>query len=503
MGENQNVGQAELPWRPKEKDLEEERRKKSSKKRRSKRTKKPRGPRGAVGEDEVVLAERSLMIEPHNMNAEEAVHAEWDHAAIDEGYRIGRKCGLAAEQIDVVQHIFFDKQNHNRLGPPGIMAMMDGLKVKRMPLEWQLQRVLMDAAVHRAKLAGLPFETAAGNEDLTYPQFIEEVAKARLMMGAVGDMAERLTLDEMFHLMDFDSFGDDDDASDAILSEKEVRYFLDEGGRGITLAEASAMIRMVSACPNVTLIPGEDFTFRQDEFADFMLSFKSHAGNDIFSFKWNPGMAGIISKHEWKTSLDLWYSFRGVLFVMVEINSLYDRCLPYSEEYLEQWTADVRARVCFFNPDAPSRQAWDLAMLPLFAMIIIMVPLRIGFDYDEPPDSPLFWVDVLTDVYFLVDIFVNFRTAYIDNHGQLVTDLGKIASMYLWTWFPIDFISCLPITYVFLLVAHINEEEGGGGGQVKLAKILRLARLAKNLARCGTPATWTGLQHDGPNHHGL
>eukprot|EP01052_Picozoa_sp_SAG31_P068785 SAG31_NODE_27594_length_423_cov_1.104938_1_plen_80_part_01 len=80
-----------------------------------------------------------------------------------------------------------------------------------------------------------------------------------------------------------------------------------------------------------------------------------------------------------------------------------------------------------------------MAMLPLFAIIIVMVPLRIGFDYDEPPTSPLFWVDVLIDLYFLVDIVVNFRTAYIDDHGQLETNLRMIARQYARSWFLIDF----------------------------------------------------------------
>lgn len=126
-----------------------------------------------------------------------------------------------------------------------------------------------------------------------------------------------------------------------------------------------------------------------------------------------------------------------------------------------------------------------MAMLPLFAIIIVMVPLRIGFDYDEPPTSPLFWVDVLIDLYFLVDIVVNFRTAYIDDHGQLETNLRMIARQYARSWFLIDFVSCLPIPYVFLLINALNDSDGTSGGQVKLAKILRLARLAKNLARLG------------------
>ena len=46
-----------------------------------------------------------------------------------------------------------------------------------------------------------------------------------------------------------------------------------------------------------------------------------------------------------------------------------------------------------------------------FFIIAIAVPYRIGFDIDVPVGSFGFCVDVLIDLYFATDIFVNFRTA--------------------------------------------------------------------------------------------
>ena len=194
-------------------------------------------------------------------------------------------------------------------------------------------------------------------------------------------------------------------------------------------------------------------------------------------------MRSLVSQEEFDRGIKLWIQFRAVMFVLLYISTLpvrpaewrhqdtkaagrdfcycctflcfllghctdsvscpsshlwQDRCAPYSEEHLEQWTAEVRDRCCFYNPNAPGRQgrcssglpcvclgaivlllgvvapsnsmavlltapvgglagwlataAWDLAMLPLFAIIIIMVPMRIGIDYDEPPTSVWFWI---------------------------------------------------------------------------------------------------------------
>ena len=51
--------------------------------------------------------------------------------------------------------------------------------------------------------------------------------------------------------------------------------------------------------------------------------------------------------------------------------------------------------------------------------------------------------------------------------------------------FIIDFVSCVPIGYVFMLIEALSGDENSSGSanKIKLTKILRLVRLAKNLAR--------------------
>ena len=52
--------------------------------------------------------------------------------------------------------------------------------------------------------------------------------------------------------------------------------------------------------------------------------------------------------------------------------------------------------------------------------------------------------------------------------------------------FTIDFVSCVPIGYAFMIldaVSGVDESDSGNANKVKLTKILRLVRLAKNLAR--------------------
>ena len=43
---------------------------------------------------------------------------------------------------------------------------------------------------------------------------------------------------------------------------------------------------------------------------------------------------------------------------------------------------------------------------------------------------------------------MNFRTAFYNHKGMLITDTRAIAEHYLTGWFAIDFLSCLPVGYI-------------------------------------------------------
>ena len=96
----------------------------------------------------------------------------------------------------------------------------------------------------------------------------------------------------------------------------------------------------------------------------------------------------------------------------------------------------------------------------LLIKISFFVPYRIAFNEEPGLSSFAFWFDVLEDFYFLVDIFLNFRTEYWGSHG-LVQNKRKIATNYLRTWFAIDVISIIPIQYIFIVV---NGDRSAGVG---------------------------------------
>ena len=90
--------------------------------------------------------------------------------------------------------------------------------------------------------------------------------------------------------------------------------------------------------------------------------------------------------------------------------------------------------------------------LVLLTYVIITVPLRLAFDVETDYGTISFWFDVLVDIYFLCDIVINFRTAYYDSSQVLVIKPDRISWHYLTSWFAIDVISCMPISYINMIV---------------------------------------------------
>ena len=112
---------------------------------------------------------------------------------------------------------------------------------------------------------------------------------------------------------------------------------------------------------------------------------------------------------------------------------------------------------------------------------------------EATPGTAEFWVETCFDMLFLVDIAINFNSAYPTESGIEVRR-SEIAKNYMKGWFLIDAPSSLPTEPVMELVKlalptlmpeEAADGEGGGGGSSsalmlpKMLKFLRMARFMK------------------------
>jgi hypothetical protein len=101
------------------------------------------------------------------------------------------------------------------------------------------------------------------------------------------------------------------------------------------------------------------------------------------------------------------------------------------------------------------------------------IPFKVAY---EPPgmDSARFALtNILVDLIFLLDILVNFRTTYIDSHGEEVVDPRRIAYNYLKLSFWVDLCATIPLDSI------LHGITGTDNPTYELFGILKLGRLNK------------------------
>ncbi|XP_017261081.1 potassium/sodium hyperpolarization-activated cyclic nucleotide-gated channel 3 [Kryptolebias marmoratus] len=129
------------------------------------------------------------------------------------------------------------------------------------------------------------------------------------------------------------------------------------------------------------------------------------------------------------------------------------------------------------HPYSDFRFYWDLTMLLLMVGNLIIIPVGITFFKDEhtPP-----WIvfNVVSDTFFLLDLVLNFRTGIVkEDNTEIILDPQKIKIKYLKGWFVVDFVSSIPVDYIFLIVETRIDSEF-----YKTARALRIVRFTKILS---------------------
>ena len=119
-------------------------------------------------------------------------------------------------------------------------------------------------------------------------------------------------------------------------------------------------------------------------------------------------------------------------------------------------------------PDNPYKKMWDLLIAFLILYSAIITPYEIAFS----DNNKVSWFEVLIDILLGIDIVLTFFSAYTDDEENLVKNHKKIIKKYLKSWFIVDIISVLPVSYIF-------NASGRFSGLTKISKLPKLYRLVK------------------------
>nr|XP_043890760.1 potassium/sodium hyperpolarization-activated cyclic nucleotide-gated channel 2-like [Solea senegalensis] len=128
------------------------------------------------------------------------------------------------------------------------------------------------------------------------------------------------------------------------------------------------------------------------------------------------------------------------------------------------------------HPYSDFRFYWDLLMLLLMVGNLIILPVGITFFREENTPS---WIifNVVSDTLFMVDLVLNFRTGIVkEDSTEILLDPRAIRLNYLKSWFLVDFVSSIPVDYIFLMVDSLDSEV------YRTARALRIVRFTKILS---------------------
>ncbi|XP_048455936.1 potassium/sodium hyperpolarization-activated cyclic nucleotide-gated channel 1-like [Rhincodon typus] len=129
------------------------------------------------------------------------------------------------------------------------------------------------------------------------------------------------------------------------------------------------------------------------------------------------------------------------------------------------------------HPYSDFRFYWDLIMLMLMVGNLIIIPVGITF-FTESTSTIWIVFNVASDTFFLLDLIVNFRTGIVvEDNAEIILDPNVIKWKYLKSWFIIDFVSSIPVDYIFLII-----EKGFDSDVYKTARALRIVRFTKILS---------------------
>ncbi|RUS92220.1 hypothetical protein EGW08_000073, partial [Elysia chlorotica] len=152
-----------------------------------------------------------------------------------------------------------------------------------------------------------------------------------------------------------------------------------------------------------------------------------------------------------------------------------------------------RIHKCTLLHYSPFKAVWDWIILLLVIYTAVFTPYAAAFllseekkkerqaTIEERYSEPLTIIDLIVDIMFIIDIFINFRTTYVNKNDEVVSHPGKIAVHYFKGWFLIDVVAAIP--FDLLLFGSETDETTTLIGLLKTARLLRLVRVARKLDR--------------------
>ena len=144
---------------------------------------------------------------------------------------------------------------------------------------------------------------------------------------------------------------------------------------------------------------------------------------------------------------------------------------------IEDIDMDKRIPAHMISPNSVFKLIWNFIILLLAVYTAIALPIRLAFMNEMSAEGALFVFDFVTDTVFIMDIILNFFFVEEDLNGEVIIDMKTIAKMYLKSWFLIDLIASIPVSFIMLFAKNTND----GLFTIQFLKLTKFTRLYRLL----------------------
>lgn len=150
----------------------------------------------------------------------------------------------------------------------------------------------------------------------------------------------------------------------------------------------------------------------------------------------------------------------------------------------DTFNSPYKNKTCLIRHDSLFKAVWDWVILAFVIYTAIEIPYDVAFLRPRKTNvsssrfgalvtlSPIVMANLIVDLFFIIDIPINFRSASVDKHTEEVTsDPRKIAVLYLKSWFIVDFVAAIPFEFL------VNPQQEG---------VSKCDKHNKNTVECST-----------------
>jgi hypothetical protein len=80
---------------------------------------------------------------------------------------------------------------------------------------------------------------------------------------------------------------------------------------------------------------------------------------------------------------------------------------------------------CLLHPSGHPKRVWNIVMAILLVYTATVMPYRMAF-IDSVMFDTWFWIELMMDFLFFIDVIVNIFSAYYKTSGKLITNRKQI-----------------------------------------------------------------------------